>query len=92
MAAPRIIEEATGVRRGTASAYLTTDPGPLRAGLPAWPPPPSRAPTASACEPFRELIELARGRNAMAIWRVASVSLTVHTLRLTRPTRAFVHS
>jgi len=39
--------------------------------LPAWPPPPSRAPTASACEPYRELIEqaLARGRNAMAIWQ-----------------------
>jgi transposase len=39
--------------------------------LPAWPPPSSRAPTASACEPYRELIEqaLARGRNAMAIWQ-----------------------
>ena len=37
-------------------------------------PPPAagrRAPTASACEPYRELIEpaLARGRNAMAIWQ-----------------------
>jgi transposase len=41
------------------------------ASLPAWPPPMSRAPTASACEPYRELIEpaLARGRNAMAIWQ-----------------------
>jgi transposase len=41
------------------------------ATVPAWPPPPSRAPTASACEPYRELIEpaLARGRNAMAIWQ-----------------------
>jgi transposase len=39
--------------------------------LPPWPPPASRAPTASACEPYRELIEqaLARGRNAMAIWQ-----------------------
>src|SRR5947208_4481974 len=38
---------------------------------PAWPPGPQRAPTASACAPYRELIELAlaRGRNAMAIWR-----------------------
>jgi len=38
---------------------------------PPWPPPTSRAPTASACEPYRELIEqaLARGRNAMAIWQ-----------------------
>jgi transposase len=40
-------------------------------GLPPWPPPASRAPTASACEPYRELIEqaLARRRNAMAIWQ-----------------------
>jgi hypothetical protein len=32
---------------------------------------PGRSPTASACEPCRELIELAvaRGRNAMAIWQ-----------------------
>src|SRR5437879_69734 len=36
-----------------------------------WPPAPQRAPAASACEPYRELIELAvaRGRDAMAIWR-----------------------
>jgi len=33
--------------------------------------PPQRSPSASACEPYRELIEvaLARGRNAMAIWQ-----------------------
>ncbi len=33
--------------------------------------PPSRAPTASACEPYRELIvdAVRRGRNAMAIWQ-----------------------
>ena len=33
--------------------------------------PPARSPSARACEPFRELIELglARGRNAMAIWQ-----------------------
>jgi transposase len=32
---------------------------------------PGRSPTASACEPYRETIELglARGRNAMAIWQ-----------------------
>jgi transposase len=104
----RRIEQATGVRRETASAYLkaagiairaprrrrpppkpasqvstdlanpasevSTDPGPLPAGLadlPAWPPPAGRTPQASACEPYRELIELAlgRGRNAMAIWQ-----------------------
>ena len=35
------------------------------------PPRPGRAPQASACEPYRELIELGigRGRNAMAIWQ-----------------------
>ena len=34
-------------------------------------PPPTRAPSASACEPYRELIAeaLSRGRNAMAIWQ-----------------------
>ena len=34
-------------------------------------PPPTRAPSASACEPYRELIveALGRGRNAMAIWQ-----------------------
>ena len=35
------------------------------------PPPPGRAPAASACAPYRELIEaaLTRGGDAMAIWR-----------------------
>jgi transposase len=71
---------------------------PTSAGLPTGPPPPSRAPSASACEPYRELIELAlgRGRNAMAIWqdlvdqhgfpaRYASVRRFVQTLRGQRP-------
>jgi transposase len=33
--------------------------------------PPKRSPSASACEPYQEIIEvaLARGRNAMAIWQ-----------------------
>lgn len=99
----RRIEEATGVRRETASAYLkaagilvrpprtrrppkpasevSTDPGEGASlasevstdstGPPAGPPPPGRAPCASACEPYREAIELGlrRGRNAMAIWQ-----------------------
>ena len=103
----RRIEQATGVRRETTSAYLkaagiaireprhrrpparpaigvSTDPAnpasevstDFGAGLPlgggsTGPPRASRAPTASACEPYRELIELAlgRGRNAMAIWQ-----------------------
>jgi transposase len=102
----RKIEEATGVRRETAGAYLraaglavraprqvaltpkpataggvSTDSGPSNpassegvstdyAAQPAWPPP-GRAPAASACEPYREIIEQAvgRGRNAMAIYQ-----------------------
>ncbi|MGH7357683.1 MAG: IS21 family transposase, partial [Candidatus Rokuibacteriota bacterium] len=56
-----------------ASEVSTDFGGPLAAPdpLPTWPPPTSRAPTASACEPYRELIEqaLARRRNAMAIWQ-----------------------
>jgi transposase len=118
----RRIEESTGVRRETASAYLkaagiavrgkggrpgtwppkpattpgvstdrqakpattggvSTDPGGPKpaisgqvstdSGPSPWPPAPSRAPSASACEPFRELIAeaLSRGRNAKAIWQ-----------------------
>jgi len=101
----RRIEDATGVRRETAGAYLkaagipvrpartrrpppkpasgvSTDSGgtakpasevstdPAGPG-PSWPPRPGRAPTASACEPYRELVELgrSRGRNAMAVWQ-----------------------
>jgi hypothetical protein len=39
-------------------------------GGPTWRPP-GRSPTASACEPYREVIEdgLGRGRNAKAIWQ-----------------------
>ena len=34
-------------------------------------PQPGRSPSASACEPYREVIEigLSQGRNAMAIWQ-----------------------
>ncbi len=123
----RRIQEATGVRRETASAYLkaagiairgprrrqltpnpasvvSTDPAALPPGITGpleWPPPTGRAPTASACEPYRELIELAlgRGRNAMAIWqdlvddygfpaRYASVRRFVGALRGARPPEA----
>ena len=53
---------------------VSTDPDPRALGLsalPPWPPAAQRAPTASACAPYQELIELAlgRGRNAMAIWQ-----------------------
>jgi transposase len=48
----------------TISAPVSTDSGPPPAR-------PSRAPSASACESYRELIEtaVASGRNAMAIWQ-----------------------
>ena len=101
----RRIQDATGVRRETASKYLraagiavrpsggwghlgakaakevSTDPGAKAAkevstdsggeSGPRYPPRPGRSPTASACEPHREIIELGlhRGRNAMAIWQ-----------------------
>ena len=74
---------------------VSTDSG-LTAG-------PSRAPTASACEPYRELIAeaLGRGRNARAIWqdlvddhgfaaRYASVRRFVVTLRGAAPAEARV--
>jgi hypothetical protein len=52
---------------------VTTDFGAESAGAPApeSASPPGRSPSASACEPYRELIELglSRGRNAMAIWQ-----------------------
>jgi hypothetical protein len=67
-------------------AEVPTDSAPV--------PHPGRAPSASACEPYRELIAdaLRRGRNAMAIWqdlvddhgftaRYASVRCFVMTLR-----------
>ncbi len=67
------------------------------------PSPPGRAPSASACEPYRELIAeaLGRGRNAMAIWqdlvddhgfaaRYASVRRFVVTLRGAAPAEARV--
>jgi len=80
------------------SAPVSTDvesvvPGPL----------PGRAPSASACEPYRELIAdaLRRGRNAMAIWqnlvddhgftaRYAGVRRFVVVLRGAVPTEARV--
>jgi transposase len=104
----RRIEEATGVRRETASAYLkaaglavrgrggrprqwppkpatttgvSTDPVPSKPATKGevstdpeqaqWPPAPGRAPSASACEPFCEVIAeaLSLGRNAVAIWQ-----------------------
>jgi transposase len=83
---------------------VSTDSGGLLPGLasPQGPtPPPGRAPTASACAPYRELIEaaLVRGRDAMAIWcdlvddhgfpaRYVSVRRFVLTLRGVRSPEA----
>ena len=51
------------------ASEVTTDPAAEPAPVSAMPP--KRSPSASACEPYREIIEvaLARGRNAMAIWQ-----------------------
>jgi len=78
------------------SAEVSTDSPPV------WPPP-SRAPQASACEPYRDRIETALkvGRNAMAIWqdlvdevgfpaRYASVRRFVRQLKATGPPEARV--
>ena len=66
---PQPPAEATGLL-GQAPAAEVMVPGAGAEPAPA-PGPPSRSPSASACEPYRELIELAlaRGRNAMAIWQ-----------------------
>jgi len=90
-------------REGTANPAIS--PGEVSTDLrPApWPPPPSRAPQASACEPYRERIEaaLAVGRNAMGIWqdlvddvgfpaRYASVRRFVRQLKAAAPPEARV--
>jgi transposase len=82
---PSISPETGEAKAATTAAVSTDRPAPRR---------PDRAPSASACEPYRELIAeaLGRGRNAMAIWqdlvddhgftgRYASVRRFVVTLR-----------
>jgi transposase len=77
---------------------VSTDPEQV-----GWPPPPARAPSASACEAQREVIERAvgQGRNAMAIWQdlvddhgfqagYASVKRFVLKLRGSKPAEARV--
>src|SRR6267378_1186086 len=84
-----------GPSKPAISAEVSTDSAPV--------PRPGRAPSASACEPYRELIAeaLGRGRNAMAIWqdlvddhgfaaRYASVRRFVVTLRGAAPAEARV--
>jgi transposase len=55
-----------GKGKAAISEEVSTDSPPV-----PWPPAPTRAPQASACEPYRDRIEaaLTRGRNAMAIWQ-----------------------
>ena len=86
----RQIEDATGVRRETASRYLKAagvavrrpgrwgHPDPKAAievitdsGCPPALARPGRSPSASACEPYRELVEagVAHGRDAMSMWQ-----------------------
>jgi transposase len=63
---PAISEEvSTDLRAKPAITIEAVSTDPVR------PPPPGRAPGASACEPYREIITeaLARGRNAVAIWQ-----------------------
>jgi transposase len=69
---PQPHEEATArLGRPPAADEMITGPGAEPAPGPVPAVPPTRSPFASACEPYRELIELAlaRGRNAMAIWQ-----------------------
>ena len=95
---PAISEEVStdlGAKPAITNEGVSTDP--------ERPPPPGRAPSASACEPYREIIAdaLARGRNAVAIWqdlvddhgfraRYASVRRFVGTLRGNAPSDARV--
>jgi transposase len=90
----------------TISGEVSTDPDSKPAISPpevSTDSPPTRAPSASACEPYRELITEAvgRGRNAMAIWqdliddhgfaaRYASVRRYVAKLRGAAPAEARV--
>jgi len=90
-----VVSTDSGPPKPAISAGVSTDPVPVAR--------PGRAPSASACEPYRELIAeaLGRGRNAMAIWqdlvddhgfaaRYASVRRFVAMLRGTRPAEARV--
>ena len=59
---PRRCPPTSGQNRQFRARGVSTDP--------VCPPPPGRAPSASACAPYREIIAdpLARARNAVAIW------------------------
>src|SRR5277367_4682226 len=59
-----------GRRAPKPAIEVTTDFGAVSTGATVAEPQPHRSPSSSACEPYREVIELglSRGRNAMAIW------------------------
>jgi len=83
MAAKPAIQVTTDSGGGKPANPVTADPEPAKPAIevttdsdaaslpPASVPQPARSPSASACEPFHELVEagLARGRNAVAIWQ-----------------------
>ena len=88
---------------GTLAKPATTEEVSTDSAPRQWPPVPGRAPSASACEPYRELVveAVARGRNAMAIWQdlvddhgfragYASVKRYVARLREAEPPEARV--
>ena len=92
-----------GVSTDSGAKPATTEGLSTDFGTEEWPPRPGRAPAASACEAYRELIEeaLGRGRNAMAIWqdlvddhgfsaKYASVRRYVARLRAVAPPEARV--
>jgi transposase len=95
-----------GPANAAISAEVSTDPpanAAIASGEVSTDSRPARAPTASACEPYRALIgeALGHGRNAMAIWqdlvddhgftaRYASVRRFVATLRRAAPPEARV--
>src|SRR5712691_3526587 len=66
-----------GVPKPAITTEVSTDSGPSKPAISeavstdAAVPAPTRAPSASACEPYRDLIAraLSRGRNAVAIWQ-----------------------
>jgi transposase len=63
--------EVTTDREPPKPAILVITDSEVASSTPLGDAPPSRSPSASACVPFHEFIEvsLARGRNAMAIWQ-----------------------
>jgi transposase len=98
-----------GVPKPAITTEVSTDSGPSKPAISeavstdAAVPAPTRAPSASACEPYRDLIAeaLSRGRNAVAIWqdlvddhgfsaRYASVRRFVLALRGAVPAEARV--